>query len=327
MKKLIVAATILCAALAGQAQAAAPVTIKFPHVNAETTPKGWGAKRFKELVEERLKGKVVVEVYPNSQLMGDDESIEALAFGDVQMIAPSMSKFDRLTKKFQVYDLPFLFDDTAALERFQSGPTGKALLAELESKGFKGLGYWHNGFKQLSANKPLRKPEDAAGLKFRIQESDVLKAQFEILKANPQKMAFGEVYQALQTGAIDGQENSWSNIYSQKFFEVQKYVTESNHGVLEYIWIVNADFWKKLPADIRAELEKIAAEVTQAVNVSATEINDKNKQRVAAAGKTEILALDPTQKAAWRQAMQPVYRQFEKDIGADLIKAALSSNQ
>lgn len=325
---LTLAAVLLAGASLQSAQAAdRPIVIKFPHVNAETTPKGEGAKRFAELVAQRLKGRVVVEVYPNSQLMGDDESLEALAFGDVQMVAPSLSKFDRLSSKLQVFDLPFLFRDTAALERFQSSPQGKALLRDMEGQGFLGLGYWHNGMKQLTANRPLRKPADAAGLKFRIQESDVLEAQFRAVKANPQKLAFGEVYQALSTGAIDAQENSWSNIWSQKFFEVQKHTTESNHGVLGYLLAVNADFWKKLPADVRAELEAIAAEVTAEVNANSAAINQRDRDRVLASGKTQLVTLTPEEFRAWRDAMAPVWKRFEKEIGADLIQAAVAAGQ
>ena len=327
MKKLFTAAAAVALLIASPALAQKPITIKFVHVTAENTPKGQGAKRFKELAEERLKGRVSVEVYPSSSLMGDDESMEALAFGDIQMIAPSLSKFDRLTKKFQLFDLPFLFADTAALERFQASPAGQELLGELEDKGFKGLAYWHNGMKQLTANKPLRQPSDAAGLKFRIQESDVLQEQFRAVNANPQKLAFGEVYQALQTGAIDAQENSWSNIYSQKFFEVQRYATESNHGVLEYMLVTNTEFWNGLPKDVRTELDKIVQEVTQEVNAQASELNERDRKRVLDSGKVELITLTQDEVKAWREAMAPVWKRFEKEIGAKLIQAAASVNQ
>lgn len=327
MKKLFTAAAAVALLIASPAVAQKPITIKFVHVTAENTPKGQGAKRFKELAEERLKGRVSVEVYSSSSLMGDDESMEALAFGDIQMIAPSLSKFDRLTKKFQLFDLPFLFADTAALERFQASPAGQELLGELEDKGFKGLAYWHNGMKQLTANKLLRQPSDAAGLKFRIQESDVLQEQFRAVNANPQKLAFGEVYQALQTGAIDAQENSWSNIYSQKFFEVQRYATESNHGVLEYMLVTNTEFWNGLPKDVRTELDKIVQEVTREVNAQASELNERDRKRVLDSGKVELITLTPDEVKAWREAMAPVWKRFEKEIGAKLIQAAASVNQ
>ena len=310
----------------GSAMAADPIVIKFSHVVADSTPKRQGALMFQKLVAERLGDKVKVEVYPNSQLFGDGKEMEALALGDVQLIAPSLSKFDRYTKKLQVFDLPFLFDDIAAVDRFQASDIGRSLLRSMEKKGFIGLGYWHNGMKQLSANTPLRMPEDAKGLKFRIQASDVLLAQFEALGANPQKMAFSEVYQALQTGAIDGAENPYSNLYSQKFFEVQKYITESNHGVLDYMVVTNTEFWNGLPDDVRAELEKIMGEVTTAVNKMANDINERDKKRIAESGSSEILTLTKDQVSAWRKAMAPVWTKFEGEIGKDVIDAAQASN-
>jgi C4-dicarboxylate-binding protein DctP len=332
MRSVFVAITLLIAtAVLGAAGTARaddkPIIIKFPHVVSEATPKGQGAKRLQELVRERLGGKVVVEVYPNSSLMGDDESLEALALGDIQMIAISLSKFDRLTKKFQVFDLPFLFSDIAATDRFQKGPVGQKLLHVLENKGYLGLAYWHNGTKQLTANKPLRVPADAAGLKFRIQESDVLLAQFRAVNANPQKMGLGEVYQALQTGAIDAQENTWSNIYTQKYFEVQKYATESNHGVIDYMVTVNSDFWKGLPPAIRTELEAIIAQVTAEVNAQAATLDAGDRARVLATGKTQLITLTPEERAQWVAAMKPVWGQFRAQIGEDVIAAAAAANQ
>jgi C4-dicarboxylate-binding protein DctP len=320
------AAAVLALALSPVAAQAAEIVIKFSHVVAENTPKGQGALLLKKLAEERLAGKVKVEVYPNSQLFGDAKEMEALELGDVQLIAPSLAKFDRYTKKIQIFDLPFLFDDMDAVDRFQTSAPGRELLTHMKDDGFLGLGYWHNGLKQLSANKPLRLPENAAGLKFRIQASDVLLAQFEALKANPQKMAFAEVYQALQVGTVDGQENTWSNIYSQKFFEVQKYITESNHGLLDYMVVTNTDFWEDLPDDIRAELETILAEVTVEVNKLANQLNAADRQRIAESGKTEIITLTPEERQAWKKSMAPVWDKFKDDIGEDLIEAAKSSN-
>jgi C4-dicarboxylate-binding protein DctP len=302
------------------------VVIKVSHVVADNTPKGQGALLFKQLVEERLKGKARVEVYPNSSLFGDAKELEALALGDVQILAPSLSKFDRYTKKLAVFDLPFLFKDIEAVDRFQNSAEGKELLKSMEDVGFLGLGYWHNGMKQLSANKPLRMPEDAAGLKFRIQASDVLLAQFQALKANPQKMAFAEVYQALQVGTVDGQENTWSNIYSQKFHEVQKYITESNHGVIDYLLMTSTEFWEGLDDDVRTELEKITQEVTAEVNKIADDLNRQDKERIIQASTSEIIQLTPEQRQAWVEAMRPVWKQFEEDIGADLIQAAEGAN-
>ncbi len=296
--------------------------IKFPHVTAPGTPKGQTAQRFKEQAEARFPGRVAVEIYPSSQLMNDDDSLEALAFGEIQMIAVSLSKFDRLTHAFQIFDLPFLFPSLAAVESFQSGPAGQALLTELTDKGFLGLAFWHNGMKQFSAPRPLLVPADADGLKFRIMESDVLQAQVQAIGGNPQKMALGEVYQALQTGAIDAQENTWSNIYSSKFYEVQDYVMESNHGYIGYLVAVNPQFWQRLPDDIRLGLEEVLAEVTEWGNAQAEVINQEARAKVAAAGRGEIIDLTPEQLAQWQEVMRPVWDQFAADIGPERIAAA-----
>jgi len=317
-----------CAAAFCAAAAAQPIVIKFSHVVADATPKGQAALKFKEVAEKLLPGKVQVQVFPNSQLFGDAKELEALLLGDVQFIAPSLSKFDRYTKKLQVFDLPFLFDDIAAVDHFQQSAAGKALLDAMTSKGLKGLGYWHNGMKQLSDNKDkLVRPEDVKGLKFRIQPSDVLEAQFRALGANPQKLAFSEVYQALQTGVVDGQENTWSNIYSQKFHEVQKTIAVTNHGVVDYMVVTNASWWNGLPPDIRKGLEEAMAEATKYGNGLASEINERDRKRVAEAGKAKIQALTKDDVAAWRKAMEPVWKKFEGEIGTDLIQAALQSNK
>ncbi|MGH8034888.1 MAG: DctP family TRAP transporter solute-binding subunit, partial [Lysobacterales bacterium] len=246
----------------------------------------------------------------------------------VQLIAPSLSKFDRYTKKIQVFDLPFLFDDVEAVDRFQSGPQGKALLDAMVNRGLRGLGYWHNGMKQLSTNKDkLTRPDDVKGLKFRIQASDVLEAQFRALGANPQKMAFAEVYQALQTGVVDGQENTWSNIYSQKFHEVQKTIAETNHGVIDYMVVTNAKWWDGLPPDIRKGLSEAMVEATAYSNKLAIDFNDADRKKIADAGKAKIQKLSKEDVAAWRKAMEPVWKNFEGDIGRDLIDGALKSNK
>jgi C4-dicarboxylate-binding protein DctP len=316
-----------CIALAGTALAQQPIVIKFSHVVAENTPKGQGAMKFKEVAEKKLPGKVQVQVFPNSQLFGDAKELEALLLGDVQLIAPSLSKFDRYTKKVQVFDLPFLFSDVEAVDRFQSGKVGRELLDSMKSKGLKGLGYWHNGMKQLSTNRDqLKRPDDVKGLKFRIQASDVLEAQFRALGANPQKMAFSEVYQALQTGVVDGQENTWSNIYSQKFFEVQKTIAETNHGVIDYMVVTNAKWWDGLPADVRKALQEAMDEATAHANKLANDLNNEDKKRIADAGKAKIQPLTKDDLAAWQKAMQPVWKKFEGDIGKDTIEAAMKSN-
>ena len=322
-----VTAGLLAGTLAlGTAQA--QTVIKFSHVVAENTPKGQAALKFKELAEKKLPGKVTVQVFPSSQLFGDAKELEALLLGDVQFIAPSLSKFDRYTKKLQVFDLPFLFEDVDAVDHFQSGPQGKALLESMKSRGLLGLAYWHNGMKELSTNKDvLKRPEDVKGLKFRIQASDVLEAQFRQLGANPQKMAFAEVYQALQTGVVDGQENTWSNIYSQKFFEVQKTIAETNHGVIDYMVVTNAKWWDSLPADVKKGLSEAMAEATAYGNKIANDINESDKKRIADAGKAKIQKLTKDDIAAWRKAMEPVWKKFEGDIGHDLIDAALKANK
>ncbi|MBV2182595.1 TRAP transporter substrate-binding protein [Castellaniella sp. MT123] len=307
---------------------AAPIVIKFSHVVADSTPKGQGALKFKELAEAALPGKIEVQVFPNSQLFGDGKEMEALLLGDVHIIAPSLAKFDRYTKKIQIFDLPFLFDDMAAVDRFQASPAGLGLLDSMKSKGIQGLAYWHNGLKQMSDNKDkLARPEDIKGLKFRIQASDVLEAQFRQLGANPQKLAFSEVYQALQTGVVDGAENPWSNIYSQKFHEVQKTIAYTNHGVLDYMVITNSGWWAGLPADVREALQKAMAGATEHANRLAADINERDRQRIADAGKAKIQTLSKEDLAAWRTAMQPVWKKFESGIGKDLIDSAVASNQ
>ena len=327
-RKSTVQALLAGAALAlltGAAQA--EVTIKFSHVVADSTPKGQGALMFKKLAEERLPGKVKVEVFPNSQLFGDGKEMEALLLNDVQLIAPSLSKFDRYTNQIQVFDLPFLFDDIAAVHRFHNSATGKSILNSLTKKGLTGLAYWDNGMKQFSAKKPLRLPADAKGLKFRIQASDILEAQFKAVGGIPQKLAFAEVYQALETGVVDGAENPWSNAYSQMFFEVQPYFTESNHGYLGYMVVTNAKFWSDLPADVRQALEKILAEVTVEVNKSSTVLNDGDRQKIKDSGKTEILPFTAEQRTAWQAAMKPVYDKFTDKIGKDIVEAAKAANK
>ena len=325
----ILAATVLAAfAFAAPAAAQQPIVIKFSHVVAENTPKGQGAIKFKEVAEKKLPGKVQVQVFPSSQLFGDAKELEALLLGDVQFIAPSLSKFDRYTKKIQLFDLPFLFDDIEAVDRFQSSPKGQELLTSMKNRGLIGLAYWHNGMKQLSTNRDkLTRPDDVKGLKFRIQASDVLEAQFRALGANPQKMAFSEVYQALQTGVVDGQENTWSNIYSQKFHEVQKTIAETNHGVIDYMVVTNAKWWDGLPADVRKGLSEAMAEATAHANKIANDLNLADRKKIADAAKAKIQPLSKDDVAAWRKAMEPVWKKFEGDIGRDLIDAALKSNK
>ena len=311
----------------GFAAHAAPIVIKYSHVVADVTPKGKAALKFKELVEKAMPGKVEVQVFPNSQLFGDGKELEALLLGDVQIIAPSLAKFGKYTKKLQIFDLPFLFDDIQAVDRFQASPQGQSLLNSMNKKGITGLGYLHNGMKQFSANTKLSLPADAKGLKFRIQASDVLEAQFKAVGGNPQKISFSEVYQALQTGVVDGTENPWSNIYSKKFYEVQKYIMESDHGVLDYMVITNTKWWDGLPADIRKGLKSAMDESIAYGNKVAYQEALVYRDDVIAAKKAEVVPMTKEQKTAWRVAMKPVWKKFEGDIGKDLIDAAQKANQ
>jgi C4-dicarboxylate-binding protein DctP len=325
MKMKSIAACLLLAF--GLGAQAAPLIIKYSHVVADVTPKGQAALKFKELAEKKLPGKVEIQVFPNSQLFGDGKEMEALLLGDVQIIAPSLAKFGKYTPKLQIFDLPFLFNDLAAVDRFQASKEGQALLNSMNKKGITGLGYLHNGMKQLSANKPLGMPSDAKGLKFRIQPSDVLEAQFKAVGANPQKLAFAEVYQALQTGVVDGAENPWSNIYSKKFHEVQGYIMESNHGVLDYMVIANTKWWDGLPADIRKGLNEAMQESIKYGNKVASDEDATFRAKVIADNKAKVLQMNKDHLAAWRAAEQPVWKQFEGEIGADLIQAAQKANK
>jgi C4-dicarboxylate-binding protein DctP len=298
-----------------------PIVIKFSHVVAADTPKGKGAEQFKKLAEERTKGRVKIEVYANSTLYKDKEEIEALQLGAVQMLAPSLAKFGPLgVKEFEVFDLPYIFPDKAALQKVEDGPVGAMLFKKLESKGIVGLAYWDNGFKVMSANKPLKMPEDFKGLKMRIQSSKVLEAQMRALGALPQVLAFSEVYQALQTGVVDGTENPPSNLYTQKMNEVQKYVAVSNHGYLGYAVIVNKKFWDELPADIRTTLQGAMKDATHYANEIAQKENDDALAKVKATGKTEVYTLSAAETAAWKKALVPVQDEMKARIGKDIVE-------
>ncbi|AXK83638.1 C4-dicarboxylate ABC transporter [Pseudolabrys taiwanensis] len=320
-KLLLAAAAAALIAVPGAAFAQQPIVIKFSHVVAPDTPKGKGAEKFKELAEKYTNGKVKVEVYPNSTLYKDKEELEALQLGAVQMLAPSNSKFGPIgIREFEVFDLPFLLPSLQALRKVTEGPIGKKMLHLMDAKGMVGLAYWDNGFKQMSANKPLKTPADYKGLKFRIQSSKVLEAQFRTLGAIPQVMAFSEVYQALQTGVVDGQENTWSNIYTQKMHEVQKYITETNHGYIGYVVVVNKKFWDGLPADVRGQLEKAMAEATQFANNQSAKENEDAKADIVKSGKTTILTPTAAELADMRKAMAPLYDDMGKRVGKQLIE-------
>jgi C4-dicarboxylate-binding protein DctP len=313
----LVAATFSFAALARQ-----PIVIKFSHVVASETPKGKAALFFKQKAEALTRGKVRIEVYPDSTLYKDKEELEALQLGAVQMIAPSLAKFSPLgIKQFELFDLPYIFDSYQELHKITQGPVGKSLLDMLESKGILGLAFWDNGFKVMSANRPLRNPEDFNGLKMRIQPSSVLDAQMRALGALPRNMAFSEVYQALRAGVVDGTENPPSNLYTQKMHEVQKYVTLSGHGYLGYAVIVNKKFWERLPSDIRRQLESAMDQATRYANRIAKAENERALANVRKAGTCEIIALSAEQKTAWKKALLPVHEQMSARIGKALIRA------
>jgi C4-dicarboxylate-binding protein DctP len=304
------------------AQAQQPIVVKFSHVVTDDTPKGKGALKFKELAEAKTKGRVKVEVYPNSQLYKDREELEALQLGAVQMLAPSVSKFGPLgVRKFEVFDLPYMFADEASLEKVVDGPVGTGLFKLLEPKGITGLAYWFNGFKEFTANKPLKKLDDFKGMKIRIQSSKVLEGEIKALGAIPQVMAFSEVYTALQQGVVDGEENTPSNKYTQKMHEVQKHMTMSDHGVVMYAVVVNKKFWDGLPPDIRKSLNEAMAESTKYVWQIAKQENDDAVAKIKAAKTTDIYVLPPAEKAVWRKAMLPLYQQYEDVVGKDTLQA------
>jgi C4-dicarboxylate-binding protein DctP len=310
------------AAMPFMASAQAPIVIKFSHVVAADTPKGKGAVKFKELAEQRTKGKVKVEVYANSALYKDKEEMEALQLGAVQMLAPSLAKFGPLgAKEFEVFDLPYLFDSYADLHKITEGPVGQNLLKKLAPTGILGLAYWDNGFKVMSANKPLKAPADFKGLKMRIQSSKVLDQQMRDLGAIPQVMAFSEVYQALQTGVVDGTENPPSNLYTQKMYEVQKFVTVSDHGYLGYAVIVNKKFWDGLPADVRTQLEGAMKDATTYANDIAKKENDDALEAVKKSGKSQIVALTSDERRAWKKALIGVHREQQGRIGKDTLES------
>lgn len=326
MKKLLVGAVAGAVLLTANVASAKVIEIKLAHTTGGTThPKVKAANAFAERVNKEMAGKVKVTVFGGGQLGSVPQILEGLLLGDIHMGAPSLSKFEQFTKKYRIFDLPFVFKDIKAVDKFQNSAKGKELLDAINGAGLKGLGYWHNGMKQMSANKPLIKPSDAKGLKFRIQTSDVLKAQMEAIGGIPQKMAFKEVFGALQTGVVDGQENTWSNIYTKKFFEVQAGTTETNHGVIDYLVVTGKEFWDGLPTDIRSQLEKILAEVSAEANAKSYEINQANRAKVLEAG-GKIVELDAAQRQAWVDAMKPVWAKFTADVGQDVLDAALASN-
>lgn len=328
IKKMGLALTFTVATTAGALAACDPgeTVIKFSHVtNTDKHPKGIAASVLQERVNKEMNGKACMEVFPNSTLYDDNKVLEALLNGDVHMAAPSLSKFEKFTKKFRIFDLPFMFANIDAVDAFQNSDAGNALKDSMVKRGLKGLAFWHNGMKQMSASKPLVSPSDASGLKFRVQASDVLVAQFEQLGASPQKMSFKEVYGGLQTKVIDGQENTWSNIYGKKFFEVQDGTTETNHGIIDYLVVTSDEWWNGLDGGMRDQLATILKEVTESRNKESFAVNEENKAKVIEAGGV-VRTLSAEQRQAWVDALKPVWAKFEGDIGKDLIDAAQGTN-
>ncbi|MEL6600609.1 MAG: DctP family TRAP transporter solute-binding subunit [Pseudomonadota bacterium] len=322
----VVTATVMTAGTAMAACDTGEIVIKFSHVtNTDRHPKGIAASLLQQRVNDEMDGKACMEVFPSSQLYNDDQVLEAMLQGDVQFAAPSLSKFEKFTKQFRIFDLPFMFANIDAVDAFQTSDTGQAMKESMVRRGLRGLEFWHNGMKQMSANVPLIDPSDADGLKFRVQASDVLKAQMAAIGGSPQPMAFSEVYGALQTGVVDGQENTWSNIYGQKFFEVQDGITETNHGIIDYLVVTSEEWWQGLDADVRDQLATILREVTEMRNGEAFRVNEEAKQAIVDAG-GEVRQLTSSQRQAWVDAMAPVWDQFEGDVGEDNIAAAQAIN-
>ena len=302
------------------------IVVKFSHVtNTDKHPKGIAASLLEQRVNDEMNGKMCMEVFPSSQLYNDDQVLEAMLQGDVQLAAPSLSKFETFTKQFRIFDLPFMFKNINAVDTFQNSETGQAMLDSMQKRGLQGLAFWHNGMKQMSANVPLVLPTDANGLKFRVQPSDVLVAQMEAIGGSPQKMAFSEVYGALQTKVVDGQENTWSNIYGKKFFEVQDGTTETNHGIIDYLLVASTDWLDGLPTDVRDQFTTIVKEVTMARNSESYNVNQANRQSIIDAGGV-VRELTSEQRQQWVDAMKPVWAKFEGDVGAENIAAAQEIN-
>ena len=327
LKYAAIAATAITLPSAGFASCeTGEVVIKFSHVtNTDKHPKGIAAALLAERVNAEMNGTACMEVFPNSSLYNDDKALEAMLQGDLQLAAPSLSKFEKFTKQFRIFDLPFMFKNIEAVEAFQASANGQAMLDSMQNRGLQGLGYWHNGMKQMSANVPLIAPSDASGLKFRVQTSDVLAAQMAAIGGSPQKMAFAEVYGALQQGVVDGQENTWSNIFGQKYSEVQDGITQTDHGILDYLLVTSVDWLDSLEPAVRTQFLQIMQEVTDTRNKESTKVNEQAKQSIIANGGV-VRTLTPAQREVWVDAMRPVWKQFEADVGVENIKAAQEIN-
>ncbi|MEM8775000.1 MAG: DctP family TRAP transporter solute-binding subunit [Pseudomonadota bacterium] len=326
-KAACIAAVVAVPSVAVAACDDGEVVVKFSHVtNTDKHPKGIAASLLEQRVNDEMNGKMCMEVFPNSTLYNDNKVLEAILQGDVQLAAPSLSKFEKFTKQFRLFDLPFMFKSIEAVDAFQASDAGQAMKDSMQRRGLQGLAFWHNGMKQMSANKPLIEPSDANGLKFRVQSSDVLVAQMEAIGGSPQKMAFSEVYGALQQGVVDGQENTWSNIFGKKFFEVQDGTTETNHGIIDYLVVASVDWLDSLDPAVRDQFMTIVAEVTEMRNSEAFAVNEAAKQSILDAG-GEIRQLTPEQRAKWVDVMKPVWDKFKDDVGQDNIDAAQAINE
>jgi C4-dicarboxylate-binding protein DctP len=330
MKFLTAVATAVALSFSATAGLAAcddgEIVIKFSHVtNTDKHPKGIAASLLEQRVNDEMNGTACMEVFPSSTLYNDDKVLEAMLQGDVQLAAPSLSKFEKFTKQFRIFDLPFMFTNIEAVDAFQGSATGQAMKDSMQRRGLQGLAFWHNGMKQMSANTPLVQPTDANGLKFRVQSSDVLVAQMEAIGGSPQKMAFSEVYGALQQGVVDGQENTWSNIFGRKFFEVQDGITETNHGIIDYLVVASVDWLDSLDADVRDQFLTILEEVTEARNKESFAVNQSARQSIIDAGGT-VRELTAEQRQAWVDAMKPVWAQFAGEVGQENIDAAQAIN-
>jgi len=327
MRLLAVFAVLAAGMIVPVVQAADPILIRFAHVTQEDSPKGQGALLLQRLAHERLGGRVRVEVYPRSLKFNDNEVLMALLLGDVELAAPSFPKFRGFTRRLQVFDLPFLFEDDEAVRRFQDGPLGRELLASMESKGIKGLAWWANGMRAMSANRPLRRPEDVKGLRFRIEPSAVIAAQYRALGAATVPMPFSQVGEALRMRLVTGQENAWSNIAGNGFHAFHKYFTELGHSYLGYMLVTSGAFWAGLPDDVRTTLDQIIAEVTVQVNHIAREQARTRRAEVIESGRIELISPRDEDRAAWRATLEPLRQQFEEQIGAETIAAAQRANR
>jgi C4-dicarboxylate-binding protein DctP len=327
MRLYLSIAVLMMTVAVSVARADDPILIRFAHVTGDNTPKGQGATLFKQRVEERLAGKVRVEIFPRSLKFNDNQVMLALLFRDVELAAPSLAKFRSFSPKLQLFDLPFLFDDVEAVHRFQASEAGRKLLDSMVDRGFKGLAFWENGMRAMSANRPLRAPADLKGLRFRIEPSAVMQAQYRALRVATVPMPFKQVREALKLGLVTGQENAWSNIYSKRFDDFQKYFLDLGHSYLGYMLVTSGEFWNSLPPDIRSELEAIINEVTAEVNRIAREKAQSDRQRIIDAAQTKILTPTPEEREEWQRVLKPIWKKFEAEIGKELIEAATQANR